>query len=205
MFRGEAGASKGSIKKITFGRRKASGAARFSDSFLGFECVPLSVWQRGNVQWLRGVMMLFKGKRGAIMGMDFIQQISAAKLLWHGHHPKTLAAFSKSLNFPGQPEGVEHFLKDVFAQDVYRAVTQKWIWTQKLSEAQAQDQVELCDLLLPASGHPTRDLPGFHCSALAPGIRHRQGMCVVRSSQAFFRPGICFSFGTFCPNRFVHP
>lgn len=81
MFRGEAGASKGSIKKITFGRRKASGAARFSDSFLGFECVPLSVWQRGNVQWLRGVMMLFKGKRGAIMGMDFIQQISAAKLL----------------------------------------------------------------------------------------------------------------------------
>lgn len=54
-----------------------SGAARFSDSFLGLECVPLSVRQPVNVQWLRGVMMLLKGKRCAIMRMDFIQQIAA--------------------------------------------------------------------------------------------------------------------------------
>lgn len=85
---------------------EASGVARFSDSFLGFECVPLSVWQQVNVQWLRGVMMLLKGKHCAIMGMDFIQQISATNFCDMDTIPRLWLPFQSHSASQGSQKGL---------------------------------------------------------------------------------------------------
>lgn len=69
----------------------------------------------------------------------------------------------------------------------------------KLRLRSKSSSVTCCFLLLVIQ---QETFPGSHCSRLVPGSRYRQGMCVVRSHQTFFR--LCFSFGTFCPNRFVH-
>jgi len=55
---------------------------RFSDAFLRFECIPLTVWLLENVRWLSGVMMLFK--YCVIVKMEFIQQL--VSVAWTRSH-----------------------------------------------------------------------------------------------------------------------
>lgn len=90
-------------------KAEAGGWWDFSDSFLGFEYIPLTIWQ------LSDVMMVFKGEYCGIVKMDLIQQIVSANFCDIDKMPKSLAAFSKSLNFSGQPEGAEHFVRCVLS------------------------------------------------------------------------------------------
>lgn len=105
MFRGKAELQRVPSKNNIW-ENEASGVARFSDSFLGFVCVPLSVWQQVNVQWLRGVMMLFKGKHCAIMRMDFIQQIGAANFCDMDTIPKLWLPFQSHSTSQGSQKGL---------------------------------------------------------------------------------------------------
>lgn len=202
MFQGIAELQRAPSKNNIW-ENEASGAARFSASFLGLECVPRSVWQQEIVQWLRGVMMLFKGKHCAIMRMGSIQQISA----------ETSATRTRSQNFGCLSEVTQ----------VPRAARRGWALPKmcllkmftELSPKNGSGpkyslklrlRTKLTSVTSASSSWSSKQRHPQDFTALDSTWNWaQQGMWGVRSDQTFLSPGIFFSFGTFCPNWFVPP